>query len=67
MDCLPIVPFTPPLPIFDLVHPGAAHLIILVQLNSCLPEQLLPGNWITVKENSCLPEQLLPCNLGTGL
>ena len=31
----------------------AAHLIILLQMNSCLPEQILPGNWITNEKNSC--------------
>ena len=39
----------------------AAHLKIVIQINSCLPEQLLPGNWITDEENS-----LLPGNFGIG-
>ena len=43
----------------------AAHLIVSEQMNSCLPEQLLPGNWITDEENSCYPNSLLPGNLGT--
>ena len=44
----------------------AAHLIVSEQMNSCLPEQLLPGNWITDEENSCYPNSLLPGNLGIG-
>ena len=39
----------------------AAHLKIVIQINSCLPEQLLPGNWITDEENS-----VLPGNFGIG-
>ena len=43
-----------PFPIFDLVHVQLiAHLLVSVQMNSCLPKQLLPGNWITDEENSC--------------
>ena len=39
--------------IFDLVHQ-----IILIQMNSCLPEQRFPGNWITDVENTCYPNSL---------
>ena len=35
----------------------------LVQMNSCLPEQLLPGKWITGEESSCYPNSSLPGNL----
>ena len=54
--------FPLPFPIFDLVHntAHAAHLLVSVQMNSCIPEQLLPGNWITDEENSCYPNSSLP-------
>ena len=42
---------------------GAVHLLVSVQMNSFLPEQLLPGNWITDEENSCYPNSSLPTNL----
>ena len=40
--------FVPPLPfpIFDLVHIQYIYFF-MVQMSSCLSEQLLPGNWIT--------------------
>ena len=41
--------FASPLP---LVH---VQFILSVQINSCLSEQLLPGNWITDEEISCYP------------
>ena len=34
----------------------AAHLIVSVQMNYCLPSQLLPNKWITDEENSCYPK-----------
>ena len=34
----------------------------LLQMNSCLPKQLLPGSWITDEENSCYPLSSLPDN-----
>ena len=43
--------FTSPLP---LVHVQFI-LLVSVQINSCLSEQLLPGNWITDEEISCYP------------
>ena len=42
-----------PFPICDLVHVQLISLIVSVQMNSCLPEQLLPGNWVTDEENGC--------------
>ena len=46
----------------------APHLIILIQMKSCLPKQLFPGNWIADEENRYYPNSLLPTlsNLGTG-
>ena len=44
----------------------AAHLIVSVQMNSSLPQQFLPCNWITDEENICYPNSLLPFNIGTG-
>ena len=38
-------------------------MLVSVQMSSCLPKQLLPGNWITGKENSCYPNSSLPGNL----
>ena len=56
----------PPLPYVYLWSSArAAHLIILMKMNSCLLKQLLPGNWITDEENSCYPNSLLPGNFGT--
>ena len=56
-----------PFPIFDLLHVlCAAHLIILIRINSFLPKQLLPDNWITNEENSCYLNSLLPSNFGNG-
>ena len=41
----------------------AAHLIILIQRNNCLPEQLLPGNCMDYQwREQLLPEQLLGHN-----
>ena len=37
----------------------AAHLLVSVQMNSCIPELLLPGNWKTDKENNCYPNSSL--------
>ena len=54
-----------PLPflIFDLVHVQFI-CFFLVQMSSCLPDQLLPGNWITSEEYQLLPEELVtPGNL----
>ena len=54
-------PFSPPLPyIWSSAH--AAHLLVSVQMNSCLPEQLLSGNWINAEENSFYPNSWLPGN-----
>ena len=47
-------------PIFDICIARAAHLIIQIQMNSCLSKQLLLSNWITDEEDS-----LLPGNFGT--
>ena len=45
----------------------SVHYIILwILMNNCLPEQLLPSNWITNEENSCYPNSLLPNNLSTS-
>ena len=33
-----------PFPIFDLVH---VQVILSIKMNSCLSEQLLPGNYFT--------------------
>ena len=49
-----------PSPFLSLIC--AAHLLVSVQMNSCLPKQLLPGNWITNEENSCHPSSSLPAN-----
>ena len=59
--------FSPALPIpylWSSTH--AAHLIILIHINSCLPKQLLPSNWVPDEEHSSYPNSLLPCNFGTG-
>ena len=45
------------------VHCRAAHLLVSVQMNSCLPEQLFHRNWITDEENSCYQNSSLPGNL----
>ena len=42
---------------------NAVHLFVSVQMNSCLPEQLLAGIWITDEENSCYPNSSLPGDL----
>ena len=57
--------FAPPLPHL-LSSARAARPIIFTHVNSCLPEQLLPGKWITDEENSCYLNSLLPSNLVTG-
>ena len=51
--------FLPPALPYLLSSAHAAQLMIFKQMNSCLPEQLLPGNWITGEENSCYPNSLL--------
>ena len=57
--------FAPPLPYLWSIA-CAAHLIILIRINSFLPKQLLPENWITNEENSCYLNSLLPSNFGNG-
>ena len=53
-----------PSPSLSLIYSaGAVHLLVSVQMNSFLPEQLLPGNGITDEENSCYPNSSLPSNL----
>ena len=55
-----IFTFAPPLPyLWSMCRPSG----YLIQMNSCLPEQLLSGNWITDEENmQLLPEQLTTHN-----
>ena len=52
-------PFAPLIPYLWYIA-RAAHLIIQIQMNSCLSKQLLLSNWITDEEDS-----LLPGNFGT--
>ena len=54
--------FAPPL-LYLWSSACAVHLLFSEQMNSCLPEQLLPGNWITGEENSCYPKSSLPGDL----
>ena len=54
--------FTPPL----LYHMVYCPSDPFKQMTSCLPEPLLPSNWITDEENSCYPNSLLPGSFGTG-
>ena len=51
-----------PFPIFDLQCTRSSS-DFFIQINSCLPNSFLPGNWITVEYNSCYPNSLLPVSL----
>ena len=62
-------PPPPPTSLLSLIYRYsalAAHLIVSVQINSCLPEQLFRGNWVTDEENSCYLNSLVPGALGNG-
>ena len=43
----------------------ADHLIILIQMNGCLPEQFLPGNWIPMKRTAVTRTAYYLVTLGT--